>query len=394
VRLRHEYDVAVIGAGPAGVAAAYGAADEGHARVLLIDASDRLGGAVTAAMHRSLCGLYARAPQSPLDTLNGGAQRSIVEQMLRDEPRLVLPRHFGKAWVLEFPASAWLAALANVCSKPNIDLNLNSRVTAVRREGARITAIQIDGWIEIQAVVDCTGGGNVLQLAGDDTLLPPDPTGPMLGGYSIRFANLTGEPEMLRLQTAYTLSQAAEAGSLPPLARFTAFYPGPADGQGVCKLAVNPDEFSAEHVKQFADAVVEHLRREVAAFRDAKIVEQSSNPLRRDGRRMRGRYIVTEDDVLTGRKVGPDAVHAWWPIERWDISQGPTYTYPPADEHYDIPPDALRSAVVENLFAGGICVSATAGAAASIRAGGICLATGDAAGRLASKTDQSEARRA
>jgi 2-polyprenyl-6-methoxyphenol hydroxylase-like FAD-dependent oxidoreductase len=384
VPLRHDYDVAVIGAGPAGVAAAAGAAETGK-NILLVDASDRLGGAVTAAMHRSLCGLYAGAPQSPLDTLNAGTQRNIVELMLRKEPQLVQPRRFGKAWVLEFPASAWLAALADVCSKPNIDLKLNSRVTAVRRAGARITAIQIDDWIEIKAVVDCTGGGNVLQLAGDDTLLPPDPTGPMLGGYSIRFTNLTGEPEMLRLQTAYALTQATEAGTLPPLARFTAFYPGPGDGEGVCKLAVNPDEFSTEQVKQFADGVIEHLRREVPAFHDAKIVEQSPRAQRRDGRRLRGKFIVTEDDILSGRKVGPDAVHAWWPIERWDISHGPTYTYPPPDEHYDIPLDALRSAEVENLFAGGICVSATPGAAASIRAGGICLATGDAAGRLANE---------
>jgi 2-polyprenyl-6-methoxyphenol hydroxylase-like FAD-dependent oxidoreductase len=384
---RHDYDVAVIGGGPAGVAAAAGAAKSGK-NVLLVDASDRLGGAVTAAMHRSLCGLYAGAPQSPLDTLNGGTQRNIVQLMLRKEPELVQPRRFGKAWVLEFPASAWLAALADACSKPNIDLKLNSRVTAVRREGNRITAIQIDNWIDVKALIDCTGGGNVLQLAGDDTLLPPDPTGPMLGGYAIRFANLTGEPEMLRLQTAYTLSQAADAGSLPPLARFTAFYPGPGYGEGVCKLAVNPDEFSDDQVKQFANAVVEHLRREVPPFRDAKIVEQSPRAQRRDGRRLRGKFIVTEDDVLSGRKIGPAAVHAWWPIERWDISQGPTYTYPPPDEHYDIPLDALRSAAVENLFACGICVSATAGAADSIRAGGICLATGDAAGRLASKTDQ------
>jgi 2-polyprenyl-6-methoxyphenol hydroxylase-like FAD-dependent oxidoreductase len=386
VNLRPKYDVAVIGAGPAGVAAAAGAAESGK-NILLVDASDRLGGAVTAAMHRSLCGLYAGAPQSPLDTLNGGTQRNIVELMLRNEPQLVQPRRFGKAWVLEFPASAWLAALAHVCSEPNIDLKLNSRVTAIRRESNRITAIQIDDWIEIKALIDCTGGGNVLQLAGNDTLLPPDPTGPMLGGYAIRFTNLTGEPEMLRLQTAYALSQATGTGILPPLARFTAFYPGPGDNEGVCKLAVNPEEFSMEQVKQFADAVVEHLRREVPAFRDAKIVEQSPRAQRRDGRRLRGKFIVTEDDVLSARKIGEDAVHAWWPIELWDISQGPTYTYPPPDEYYDIPLDALHSAAVENLFAGGICVSATPAAAASIRAGGICLATGDAAGRLASKTN-------
>ncbi len=50
---------------------------------------------------------------------------------------------------------------------------------------------------------------------------------------------------------------------------------------------------------------------------------------------------MTEQDILEARKYGPDAVHGWWPIERWDISQGPTYAYPPVGRHYDIPPDAL-----------------------------------------------------
>jgi len=43
----------------------------------------------------------------------------------------------------------------------------------------------------------------------------------------------------------------------------------------------------------------------------------------------------------------------------------------------------MRSAVIPNLLAAGTCVSATADAAASIRASGICLATGHAAGALA-----------
>jgi hypothetical protein len=70
-------------------------------------------------------------------------------------------------------------------------------------------------------------------------------------------------------------------------------------------------------------------------------------------------------------------------MERWDISDGPCYLYPPAGEHYDIPQEALRSAAIENLFAAGTCISATSGASASTRASGICLATGDAAGKLA-----------
>jgi len=93
--------------------------------------------------------------------------------------------------------------------------------------------------------------------------------------------------------------------------------------------------------------------------------------------------VVTEEDVLSARRHGDDAVHGWWPVEFWDRSEGPTYAYPPVGRHYDIPRAALRSAVIPNLLAAGTCVSATSRAAASIRASGICLATGNAAGEMA-----------
>ena len=57
---------------------------------------------------------------------------------------------------------------------------------------------------------------------------------------------------------------------------------------------------------------------------------KSPRILPRDGLRLRGKYTVSEQDVLQAREHGPDAVHAWWPIETWDISTGPTYAYPPA----------------------------------------------------------------
>jgi hypothetical protein len=335
-----------------------------------------------------MCGLYAHAPQNALDTLNDCAQREIVRKMMRKDPSSVLPRRFGKAWVLEFPAVAWEASLAEICAEANVDLQLRSRVTAVRRQGDRLMAIQVEDltiqWIDVKVVIDCTGGGHVLRLAGSDAHLPPDPPADrMLGGFAVRLAGLDGDAEMHRLQTAYVLAKGVEQGVLPAVARFTAFYPGPGQGEGICKLAVDPDQLGDAEVESFANQVVEYLKRENPGFAAAEIVELSPRILPRDGLRLRGKYILTEDDILQGRKHGPDAVHAWWPIERWDKSQGPIYAYPPEGEYYDVPPDALRSSAIENLLAAGACLSATSGAAASVRASGICLATGHAAGRLA-----------
>jgi hypothetical protein len=370
---------AVIGAGPAGVAAASAAASTG-CHVTLIESSARFGGSVTSAMHRSLCGLYRQAPASPLDTLNAGAQREVIEHMIRSEPKRVILKQLGKTCVLEFPAAVYEAALLHLVTKPNISTQMSTRLTAVQRDGNRITAIQYDSqWQAVNAIIDCTGSGAVMRLAGADVMHPPDPQR-MLGGYSLKLSNIATDVEMLRIQVPYALARSVNAGDLPIEAKFTVFHPGPGVGEGTCKLAVHPDHFTDDEMPRLAERIISNLKSQIPGFANVQIVERSPHPLPRDGRRLKGKATVTESDVLSGRQIDRDAIHAWWPIENWDLTAGPTYAYPPPGRHYDIPTDALQSDTIENLFAAGTCVSATATAAASLRASGICLATGHAAG--------------
>jgi glycine/D-amino acid oxidase-like deaminating enzyme len=380
------YDIAIVGAGAAGICAAWAAAQS--RTVLLIDASARLGGAVTAAMHRSICGLYADVPRNALDTLNADAQRDLISRIAAIAPMQTVPKQLGKAWVLEFPAPAWDSALQQMCDESSADVQLGVRATAVRRDGNRITALQIEGqnpnWIDVKAIIDCTGGGNLLQLAGQEAYQPADEsTAKTLGGFAARLSNIAGDPELLRLQIPFALAKAVQGGELPNVARFTAFHPGPGPGEGVCKLAVNPSQYSEKSASDLLDQIMKVLAAEVPALSAVKILEKSPRVLPRAGLRLAGRFVVTEDDVTSARRHPGGAVHAWWPIEKWIEDQGPTYLYPPQGRHYDIPPDALRSATIENLLAAGACLSATSDAMASIRVSGICMATGAAAGRLA-----------
>jgi hypothetical protein len=376
-----KFDVAIVGAGAAGVAAA--ATAKNTARVILIDAADRLGGVVTAAMHRCMCGLYAAAPKHPLDTLNDGMQRKIISRMLSHDHAAVLVRQFGKTWVLEFPTAAWEKTLGEACV--GVELMLRTRITAVRREGKHLLALRMNNgdWIEAAMIVDCSGGGSLLAMAGDDAVQAADAS-TSVAGYAVRCAGLSGDGEMMRLEVPYVLSRAVERGELPATARLTVFYPGPGPGEGVCKFAVDADD-QMTSIRAFGEEIVRCLALGVRGFADARIIEQSPAPLRREGRRLAGKFIISEDDISIGRKHGGAAVHAWWPMERWSAQAGPRYEYPPPGEYYDIPAEALQSAVIENLFAAGACLSATAGAAASTRASGICLATGGLAGNLAAE---------
>jgi 2-polyprenyl-6-methoxyphenol hydroxylase-like FAD-dependent oxidoreductase len=394
--LKSDYDIAIVGAGAAGVAAAAGARNAADAAgksatIILLDASARFGGSVTAAMHRSMCGLYSREPTGPLDTLNDGVQRDVIRRMVEKDPTRVVPRNMGKAWVLEFLGALWEKTLDEICEESKADVRMGYLVSDIQHEGNRIMEIRASpvsvdegdpaARFRAKFVIDCTGGGHVLKRAGQDTYEPPDER--MLGGYSIRIAGIPGETEPLRLQIPFFLAHAVEKGLLPTNARFTSFYPGPTTGEGICKLAINVSESTSGDAIELANRVIEYLRAQIPALSSAAIADRSGSILPRDGCRLRGRYTLTEADVLESRQFGTGSVHAWWPIEWWDPAGGPTYSYPEIGRPYDIPPDALRSRIVDNLLAAGTCLSATATAAASSRASGICLATGDAAGRLA-----------
>lgn len=380
-RVSADYDIAVVGAGAAGVLAASEAAGAG-ARVILIEATNRLGGAVTAAMHRSLCGLYAREPREPAEVLNPGPQQQFIDRLVARAPDHVKTKQLGPAWVLEFPSPAYEAALEETLQHPNITRRILTRVHAIHRSGSSIASVTLDHSesLSVRALIDCTGGGHALQLIGEDVLQPRDDAR-MLAGYALRIAGLSGDAESLRLMIPYTLAQAARRGDLPQIATLIVFHPGPGDAAGVLKLAMDPED--AADVELLSNNVIATLQRELDAFSAARVVERSPTAIARDGRRLLGRATLTGDDVLNAQQLNEEAVHAWWPVERWDPQRGPTYQFAPSGEHYDISTDTLRSATIENLYAAGSCLSATADAAASSRVSGICLATGAAAGRLA-----------
>jgi hypothetical protein len=98
-----------------------------------------------------------------------------------------------------------------------------------------------------------------------------------------------------------------------------------------------------------------------------------------------GDYVLTGQDVLTGAKF-PDAVASCaWPIEQWAADGTTRVRYLPPGCDYDIPARSLHCASLANVFMAGKTISADADAIASARVMGCCLATGEAAARLAAR---------
>lgn len=105
----------------------------------------------------------------------------------------------------------------------------------------------------------------------------------------------------------------------------------------------------------------------------------------REGRRLRGLYTVTLDDIVKGRRHddaicdvrAPVDVH---PVTRSEDTASSNWSKGVKNVGYDIPFRALQSADVANLFFAGRCLSGDFLAHSSYRVTGDASVTGEAAG--------------
>lgn len=115
----------------------------------------------------------------------------------------------------------------------------------------------------------------------------------------------------------------------------------------------------------------------------------------RDGRRIRGRYVVSKDDLVSGatqndavvRATFAVDIHALTPEEnkKGGYSNGGVKMKP-----YDIPLRALIARDVDGLMMAGRCISGDFIAHASYRVTGNAVAMGEAAGAVAALAAKSK----
>lgn len=354
-------DIAVIGAGSAGIAAAVCAARAG-AKTLLLDARPAPGGTGGFSGLTTLCGLYDDAG----DFLNEGFAREFVEALTERGAMLRAPIKMGRVWVLSYRPERFRAVAANLISTtPNLHSQWNTTLSEVVAANGRIVSV---GGIQVGAVIDCTGTAEIATAIGAETFATDECTQSPAVVFPLR--NVT-RPLETAADMAQVLLPLARVG-FPPLNLQASLTPG----EFTAKFAGTP-----EQVPQ----LLAFLRANIHGFEGCETSQKEFTVSCRAGRMIVGQYVLTGADVLAGRKF-PDAVaRGAWPIEQWDAKGAVRFKYLPAGTHYEIPARSLRAARVENLFMAGKTISADVDAIASARVMGTCLATGAAAGVLAAE---------
>ena len=389
------YDVVVVGGGAAGLAAAVAAGTAG-ARTALVERYGFLGGMATAGMVSTICGLYHASPSGSPEPLNEGFPETFARR-LAALPGCQKPVRRGRTFVLPYTSFAF-ACLADdlVTATPQLDVHLHAYLAGVETGPRRIEALRVVTWertIELRArvVVDTSGDGAVACHAGAATETASDRQLPALV-FVLQHVDCEALAAGSRLAVLRTLVAAERDGLLPPGASNLTLAASPQPGEVIGKLAL--DGLARSGTRDFLTAAEQEGRRRVLAvtefmkslpaFGRAFVSHVAPQVGVRESRRVIGRYQLTRDDVLSGRKFDDAVARASWPIELWEEGRlGATYEYPDDGQTYDIPLRSLQARDVDNLFVAGRCMSATHEALGSARVIGTCLATGEAVGRAA-----------
>src|SRR5687767_8705261 len=164
VPLYGEYDVVVLGGGPAGIAAAAAAGVTGR-RTLLIERYGFLGGMGTAAGVTNFCGLHANVHGDIRQVVHGVADELLgrIERLGGlNEPHLI----FGKTKAQAYDAAAYKCAADDLLLARNVDLLFHALAANALMDGERINALLVEtksGRLAVRGAIfiDCSGDGDL-----------------------------------------------------------------------------------------------------------------------------------------------------------------------------------------------------------------------------------------
>ncbi|MGV9549721.1 FAD-dependent oxidoreductase [Streptomyces ardesiacus] len=421
-------DVLVVGGGPAGFAAAVGAADAG-ADTVLVERYGFLGGNATVALVMPLMSFHNEHKQAAF-TEAGDTSRLLPIDHGEGEPVVagvlwqLLDRLMGRGgclppspktgYTVPFDPELFKSSLLEMMDESGVRMLFHSFASGALPledgSGWRVVFETKSGPVVIDAgvVVDGTGDGDVATACGapyeigrpEDGLVQPmtlmfrvaDFARPDFAAYARE------HPDQWRgVHGLWDLiEEARAAGELRLPREDILFFATPHPHE----VAVNStrvtrvlgssvwDLTRAEYTARRQLAEIDRfLRTRVPGFEESYVVQSGTHVGVRESRRVLGDYQLTGHDILTARTFPDVIAHGAYPVDIHNPrGSGTVLKRVPRGSFYDIPLRCLLPRGTERLLVAGRCISGTHVAHSSYRVMPIAMATGHAAGVCAALT--------
>lgn len=404
-----EYDVVIVGGGPAGIAASVSAAKNG-AKTLLVEHYGFLGGMGTAGGVTNFAGLYGRRNGEMVQLVHG-----VVDELfdrLSALGGLNTPQDGmqGRIRVRSYDTSAYKCAADQLLLHHGVDILFHAHAAAVIKTDHRVTHVVVEtksgrSAIAANAFIDCSGDGDLAAQAGVEFEVGDGHGSGLYPTTMFRVGNVDADAALAAVGEFKAINDYMRAAQ----EKHPGKYHFPREGailrpqinptewrvnvtqiknaQGQAVNGVNATELSLGEVegRRQVAAYFEFLRAEVPGFANAYIVEIAPQIGIRETRRIHGIYQLTGADIESSATFDDTIGINAWPMEL-HTSGGVQWVFPASATraYNDLPWRMLIPQQVENLLVAGRCASATHEGQAASRASGGCFVMGQAAGTAAS----------
>ncbi len=383
-----KYDLAVIGGGFTGVAAAVSAAREGLS-VLLVEKSGSLGGAMTNCLVYPFMKFWTNDPETKeREYLSEGIFMEMQKRRKDVNPEMA-----------DFRVNTeyFKTIMDDMCCEAGVDILFHATMYDVVKEEREIKAIRVIAGsekLELQAdfFIDSTGDGNLFYLAGCDYLLGRESDGlcqPMTTCFRMSGVDVEAiKEERPKLQEIY--KEHKNQGKIQNPRENLLFFYGIADGiihfntTRIIKLnPTNPFDVSKAEIeaRRQINETINFLKENSKACKNSTLISIASDIGIRESRKLKGEYILTESDLKECTRFEDSIALGNYDIDIHNPSgAGTSHYYFKDGEYYTIPYRSLLPKEYDNMLVAGRCISATHEAQASIRIMPICACLGEAAG--------------